>query len=75
MIRPTGRIRVYSRRTMADLSPDQVRALAAAAALPLTDADVAEVTHRLNAFVEALAPLADLPLDGVEPLPSAPESE
>jgi hypothetical protein len=60
---------------MADLSPDQVRALAAAAALPLTDADVAEVTHRLNAFVEALAPLADLPLDGVEPLPSAPESE
>lgn len=58
---------------MTDLSPEQVRALAAAAGLPLTDADLVEVTHRVNAFVEALAPVAGLPLDSVEPLPLTPE--
>jgi len=60
---------------MADLSPDQVRALAAAAGLTLTDDDLAEVTHRVNAFVEALAPLGGLPLDSVEPLPITPEPQ
>jgi hypothetical protein len=60
---------------MPDLSPAEVRALAAAAGLPLTDDDLAEVTHRVNAFVDALAPLAALPLDAVEPLPVAPEAE
>ena len=64
---------VYIRRTMTDLSPEQVRALAAAAGLPLTDDDLVEVTHRVNAFVEALAPVAGLPLDSVEPLPLTPE--
>jgi hypothetical protein len=59
---------------MSDLTADQVRALAAAAGLALTDDDLAEVTHRVNAFVEALAPLGRLPLDTVEPLPVAPES-
>jgi len=28
--------------------------------LPLTEEDAAEVTHRLNAFIEALAPLVEL---------------
>jgi hypothetical protein len=65
----------YSRPDMADLSPAEVRALAAAAGLSLTDDDLAEVTHRVNAFVDALAPLAALPLDSVEPLPLAPEPE
>jgi hypothetical protein len=60
---------------MPDLTPDEVRALALAAGLSLTDDDLAEVTHRVNAFVDALAPLAALPLDTVEPLPLAPESE
>jgi hypothetical protein len=59
---------------MTDLSPAQVSALAAAAGLSLAGDDLAEVTHRVNAFVEALAPLRDLPLDGVEPLPLAPET-
>lgn len=54
---------------MPDLAPEQVVALAAAAGLPMTRDDLAEVTHRLNAFLEALAPLAELPLDTVEPLP------
>jgi hypothetical protein len=65
----------YSRPDMPDLSPSEVRALAAAAGLSLTDDDLAEVTHRVNAFVDALAPLAALPLDTVEPLPLAPEPE
>ena len=59
---------------MPDLTPDQVRALAEAAGLSLRDDDLAEVTHRVNAFVDALTPLAALPLDTVEPLPVAPES-
>ena len=58
---------------MADLTEDQVRALAQALALPMTPEDAAEVTHRLNAFIEALAPLAELPPGGPEPLP-APRS-
>jgi hypothetical protein len=60
---------------MADLSPAEVRALAVAVGLSLTDDDLAEVTHRVNAFVDALAPLAALPLDTVEPLPLVPEPE
>jgi hypothetical protein len=55
---------------MAELTQAEVRALAAALDLPLTEADAAEVTHRLNAFIEALAPLADLPADGPEPVPA-----
>jgi hypothetical protein len=43
--------------------------------LPMSDDDVAEVTHRANAFVEALAPLAGLPLEAVEPLPVAPDTD
>ena len=45
--------------------------MAAAVGLPATAEDVVEVTHRLNALLEALAPLAELPLDTVEPNPMA----
>ena len=55
---------------MADLTESQVRALAAALELPMTDEDAAEVTHRLNAFIEALAPLVELPADGLEAVPA-----
>jgi hypothetical protein len=54
---------------MTDLTPDQVAAMAGAAGLTLDGDDLAEVTHRLNAYLEALVPLADLPLDTVEPTP------
>lgn len=60
---------------MTELTRDQVRALAAAAGLPMGDDDLAEVTHRVNAFVEALEPLATLPLETVEPLPVAPDAD
>ena len=55
---------------MADLSETEVRALARALDLPLTDADAAEITHRLNAFIEALAPLTELRTTGVEATPA-----
>ncbi len=55
---------------MAELTEDQVRALAQALDLPLTPQDAVEVTHRLNAFIEALAPLADLPSGGPDPVPA-----
>jgi hypothetical protein len=55
---------------MADLTEADVRALAQSLALPMTDEDAAEVTHRLNAFIEALAPLADLPSGGPEATPA-----
>jgi hypothetical protein len=57
---------------MTELTPDQVQALAAAAGLPLHDGDLAEVTHRLNAFVEVLGGLAALDLAAAEPSPAAP---
>ena len=57
---------------MSDLEPDQVRGLAAAAGLPLDGDDLLEVTHRLNAFVEALGGHAALDLAGAEPSPAAP---
>jgi hypothetical protein len=52
-----------------DLSPSDVRAMAAALGLPLDAADIEEVTHRLNAYFHALAPLASLPLEAHEPHP------
>jgi hypothetical protein len=55
---------------MAELTEDQVRALAQALDLPLTPEDAVEVTHRLNAFIEALLPLAELPSGGPEPVPA-----
>jgi hypothetical protein len=58
---------------MEELTTDQVSAMAAALGLPVTPEDLVEVTHRLNAFLEALAPLATLPLDTVEPVPVLPD--
>ena len=58
--------------SMAELAPDEVRALAAAVGLPLAPGDLAEVTHRLNAFVDVLGALAALDLAGAEPAPTPP---
>jgi hypothetical protein len=57
---------------MNELSPDQVQALAAAAGLPRQGGDLAEVTHRLNAFVDVLGGLAALDLAAAEPAPAPP---
>jgi hypothetical protein len=50
-----------------ELTAEQVGALAAVLGLLVTPDDVTEVTHRLNALIDALAPLADLPLETVDP--------
>ena len=55
---------------MTDLTEAQVRALAQALALPMTAEDAAEVTHRLNAFIDALAPLAALPIERIDATPA-----
>jgi hypothetical protein len=55
---------------MADLTEAEVRALAQALQLPLTAEDAVEVTHRLNACIEALAPLAELDAAGVDAAPA-----
>jgi hypothetical protein len=55
-----------------DLSVTEVRALALALGLTPTDDDLPEVTHRLNAMRDALAPLSALPLDTAEPAPPTP---
>jgi hypothetical protein len=57
-----------------DLTTEQVGALAAALGLPVTPDDLSEVTHRLNALIDALARLAELPLETVEPAPGLGES-
>ena len=59
---------------ISELSTADVRALARALGLSIDGDDEAEVTHRLNAFLQALAPLASLPLDDVDPCPLDPRS-
>ena len=54
---------------MQELTTSDIQAMAAAVGLSLGADDLVEVTHRVNALLEALAPLADLPLDTVEPYP------
>ena len=54
---------------MPDLTQAEVAAMASAAGLTVTPDDLVEVTHRLNALLEALAPLGALPLDAAEPVP------
>ena len=62
---------------MSELTESQVQALAQALQLPLSAEDTAEVTHRLNAFIQALDPLTDLPASSAEapPAPIDPERE
>lgn len=44
--------------------------MAATLGLPMSREDLAEVTHRLNAFIEALLPLSELAADAPEPVPA-----
>ncbi len=55
---------------MADLTPEDVRRLAASLSVPMIGDDVVEIAHRLNAFLDALAALDALPLEQGEPWPT-----
>jgi hypothetical protein len=57
-----------------DLTPAEVAALAAAYGFHLAGEDLTEVTHRLNAMRDALAPLAGLPLENITPTPPSPDA-
>ena len=53
-----------------ELTVPAVRALSDALGLPIAPDDLAEVTHRLNAFIQDLAPLGYLPAAGGDPVPA-----
>jgi hypothetical protein len=54
---------------MPDLSQEQVRAMLAAQRLaPEDDADLSEVTHRINAITHALLALEPDGIDSAEPM-------
>ena len=54
------------------LTTEQVGTLAQAAGLRVSTDDLPEVTVRVNAFLVGLAPLDELPLDSVQPIPALP---
>ena len=56
----------------AELSPAEVAAMGRAAGTDIAAEDLPEVTVRVNAFLEGLAALDALPLDGIAPVPAAP---
>lgn len=57
------------------LSSDEVATLARAGGLRVSVEDLPEVTVRVNAFLDGLAALDDLPLDTVQPIPALPHPE
>jgi hypothetical protein len=54
------------------LTPQEVSVLAKAAGLPVRDDDLAEVTVRVNTFMDGLAALHALDLASVQPMPVVP---
>ena len=59
----------------AKLTPEQVATLAQAGGLRVSGDDLPEVTVRVNAFLDGLAPLDDLPLESVQPVPALPHPD
>lgn len=57
------------------LSSEEVATLARAGGLRVSVEDLPEVTVRVNAFLDGLAALDDLPLDTVQPIPALPHPE
>jgi hypothetical protein len=61
--------------TTKPLTPEQVATLAQAGGLLVSSDDLPEVTVRVNAFLDQLAALDELPLDSVQPIPALPHPE
>jgi hypothetical protein len=61
--------------TTKPLKPEQVATLAQAGGLPVSSEDLPEVTVRVNAFLDQLAALDELPLDSAQPIPALPHPE
>ena len=58
-----------------ELSAEEVATLARASGLRVLSEDLPEVTVRVNAFLDGLAALDELPLDTVQPIPALPHPE
>jgi hypothetical protein len=54
---------------MAELTKDEIRALGHAVGLEIQDPELTEVTHSLNALLEALDAINPPGLANIEPLP------
>lgn len=61
--------------TTKPLTPEQVATLAQAGGLRVSAEDLPEVTVRVNAFLHGLAPLDELALDSVQPIPALPHPD
>ncbi len=59
----------------AELTPAEIAAMGRAAGSEISADDLPEVTVRVNAFLEGLAALDALPLDGVQPVPAVPHPD
>jgi hypothetical protein len=57
------------------LTPEEVATLARAGGMRVLAEDLPEVTIRVNAFLDGLAALDDLPLETVQPIPALPHPE
>ena len=57
------------------LTPEEVATLARAGGLRVLAEDLSEVTVRVNAFLDGLAPLDDVPLETVQPIPALPHPQ
>lgn len=57
------------------LTTEEVATLARAGGLRVLAEDLPEVAVRVNAFLDGLAPLDDLPLETVQPIPALPHPQ
>lgn len=60
---------------MSDLTPEQVKTLASALGLDVTDDDLVEVTHRLNVLTSSVEGFSHPDLDTVDPVSFYPLSD
>lgn len=65
---------VYDTLRAKELTSDDVQRLAQLLGLPIGPEDLAEVTYRLGALIEALEKLTGLDLSREEPIPLFPSS-
>ena len=60
---------------MPDLNFDEVRVLAKASSLEVSEEDLVEVTHRLNVIISGIENFSHPDLDKVDPVPFRPLDE
>ena len=61
--------------TDANITHEQVQAMAALVGIPIAAADLPEVANRFGSLMRELAKLQDLDLDGIEPAAIFPDPD